>query len=410
MAIKWQNLSLCIFYRVLKHARQYGFSKAQVYDFFKINPYLAQYGQSRQKTPAKRKNINHRAYFNANMIMTNCQVDLYHISEHFNETKIYVLLVIDSVSRYLFGHILKNKSKEQFLIGLQAIVKQIRKLKPQASQALPDFRHLHLQSDLDAGINNKLVLEYFKREDISIQFMTQPNVKSPIIERASRTFGTILNGLFHMNKTFRFVKSVNDAIMRYNTTLHTAILDTPKNIVQQGYTTLTPWIPVSGQTDRSDFNYIDNKLKLDARMKSALPPLTPIRVHYREAFRKGVVLVKAINKPYWSDEIWYIKYPKRPIFADEPIVYKIMNFHGVEQKFPVVRLDMLPLKHNDVSSSLIVSEFKSVRTDAYGIVWAYIMIRSFPQTQIFKIKFTDFAKMEKRKSVHDKFLKYKDRY
>jgi hypothetical protein len=131
----------------------------------------------------------------ASGFMTDCQVDLADLKDlsRTNKGYKYMLVAIDVLSKRLFVEPLKSKNKEDMLIAFQNLIKRMP-MKP-----------MRIYSDLGSEFKNKLLKEYFEKEDILKYEASTATIKAALAERAIRNVKQRLYRYFSHNKTTTWI-------------------------------------------------------------------------------------------------------------------------------------------------------------------------------------------------------------
>ena len=140
------------FYNELKKINK-SFSTNDISMFFQQNAYLAQFS-GEQRAPRRKRKLIYRKTLNSNLILDNFQIDLYQVPKRYQEnvsTINYVLVCIDTVSRYIFLRKLTEKNQLKVSYQLINIIKEVRRMKEQYKlpfSGIESFDYLTFVSDL----------------------------------------------------------------------------------------------------------------------------------------------------------------------------------------------------------------------------------------------------------------------
>lgn len=145
--------------------------------------------------------------------MTDCQVDLadFRSLSRTNKGYKYMLVAIDVLSKRLFVEPLKSKKAKNMLIAFKNLITQTP-IKP-----------MRIYSDLGTEFKNKLLREFFKKEDILKYEASTKTVKAALAERAIRNLKQRLYRYFSHNKTTRWIdiyQKIVDGINRSKSRVH----------------------------------------------------------------------------------------------------------------------------------------------------------------------------------------------
>ena len=144
------------------------------------------------------------------------QVDLVDIQKLtvMNDNFKYLLMAIDTFTRYGFCEPLKNK---QSVTVLEAFQKILQKAKDYPESIL---------SDSGTEFTNKTFLKFCSEKSIKC-YRSYTSMHAPYVERYNRTIKNIIFAFMDGNKTERFIDNLEDLIKIYNTRYHRMIKMTP---------------------------------------------------------------------------------------------------------------------------------------------------------------------------------------
>jgi hypothetical protein len=148
-------------------------------------------------------------------------IDLADVSKYAKENRgtKFLLVSIDSFSRYLRVVALKDKSSKSVLNGLKKIIK-----------AIPDLKYV--VSDLGKEFIAKNVQDFFKSRNI-IWFSLNSGLKANLCERVIRTLMTKIASLMTAKKSQFYLKSLPLLVNGYNATIHSSIGIAPKDVTEK---------------------------------------------------------------------------------------------------------------------------------------------------------------------------------
>lgn len=121
----------------------------------------------------------------------------------------FLLILIDTLSKYLRIVVLKQKSARDVLNVIRQVFESGVKCQT-------------LRSDHGGEFKNRQLLNYLKNEGVRIFFANQ-NSKASIAERVIRTIRDRLYRYFQKERTHRCVDVVSDVVENYNSTPHRSL-------------------------------------------------------------------------------------------------------------------------------------------------------------------------------------------
>jgi predicted MPP superfamily phosphohydrolase len=124
----------------------------------------------------------------------------------------YILIVIDTYTKYLWVQALKNKSSKQVTQGMLNIL-QINH---------PKF----LQTDNGTEFYNEKFQNLIRKYNIK-HYSTYSDIKSAIAERVIRTIKNIIYKKFTATGSYDWYSPISNIVYNYNNTKHTTIKCTP---------------------------------------------------------------------------------------------------------------------------------------------------------------------------------------
>lgn len=138
--------------------------------------------------------------------------------KHHNKGYKMALIVIDVVSRYMWGELMKNKSASSTTEAFDKILKRAHPRKP-----------IKLQTDKGTEFLNKSFQTYLKDRDI-IFFTTFSDTKAAIAERSIQTLKKLLYKYMDEMNTKEYHSVFQKVIDTYNSTVHSAIKMPPADV------------------------------------------------------------------------------------------------------------------------------------------------------------------------------------
>lgn len=136
-----------------------------------------------------------------------------------NDAFKYVLVVIDSLSKYVWVEPIKRKDSSTVLAAIKEILKRAKPRKP-----------VNWLVDKGGEFQNKSMQEFMRNAGINFYYTQSPNTKAAIAERVIRTLkGKIFRFLTH-NNTWRYLDALSDVVASYNASYHRSIGMAPENV------------------------------------------------------------------------------------------------------------------------------------------------------------------------------------
>lgn len=264
------------------------------------------YRQVRKNFPRRRTEI--RA-FNETY-----QIDLLELIPYarFNKGYKYVLVVIDTYSKFLWTKALKSKTGIEVSRAMESILKTNGRGPP-----------INIQSDQGREFYSSEFGKLMKKYNIN-HYSTYSTVKASIAERVIRTIKTWLFKQFGLQGSYKWYGNVlQDITNKYNNRIHRTIKTKPKNVNQ--HTNLD----VFKDFKKSSVNFPSNN-------KFQRGDIVRIS-KYKSVFEKGYT-------PNWTTELFKI----RKVCSTLPTTYLLedMTGHNIKGSFYVYELQKT--KHKDV--------------------------------------------------------------
>lgn len=130
----------------------------------------------------------------------------------------YILVAVDVLSRYAWVTTLKNKTGQLVKKGFMRIFAQGRK---------PNM----IRSDRGSEFTNKIIKDFFHRENINIvHFFTSNEKQANYAERFIKTLKVKMKRYMTHNVTDKYIDVLQPLVRSYNTTHHKSINEQPINI------------------------------------------------------------------------------------------------------------------------------------------------------------------------------------
>ena len=213
------------------------------------------------------------------------QADLIDMQSHSKKNNgfKFILVVIDTFTKYVWVEILKNKTKTEVSKAMLNILKQ----------ACPKL----LQTDKGTEFYNKEFQSIMNKYNIK-HYSTYSNIKAGMAERVIRTLKNKIYKHFTATGSFNWYKSLHKLILNYNNTRHKTIQCTPREA-------------------RSEFKTIKNVIYLKKYecKKTKFKINDKVRISkYKHNFDKSYT-------PNWTTEIFTIF----KILNTNPVTYQLKD-------------------------------------------------------------------------------------
>jgi Integrase core domain len=173
--------------------------------------------------PARKK--FKRDYVFVTKIDETWQMDLIDMQQYkkFNEGMNYILVVIDVLSKYVWGRVLKDKKALTVQLALDNIIKE--------SGRKPEL----IQSDKGLEFKNKTLENYLHSVDVKLYSTENNDIKACIAERVIRTLKEKLFKYFTHANSYRYLDVLQDIILSYNETYHRSIGTKPSSVNEDNF-------------------------------------------------------------------------------------------------------------------------------------------------------------------------------
>ena len=130
--------------------------------------------------------------------------------KNYNDGFSYVLVVIDVLSKYVWGEALRDKTTFELTQGFKRILAKGR-------------RPAMIQTDRGKEFVGNVLQKFLKENEIQFRVVRNPDVKAAVIERFIRTSKDRMYRYFTYKNTYRYVDVLQQFITAYNKTIHTTI-------------------------------------------------------------------------------------------------------------------------------------------------------------------------------------------
>ena len=212
-----------------------------------------------------------------------------------NNNFVFILVVIDVFSKYLWMVPIKNKKSSSVIEAFKIIFKSKRK---------PKF----LCCDEGREFFSKESITFLKSLDIKL-YNINSEMKAGIVERVIRTIKERLYRYFTFTKKYRYLEQLKNIVKSYNNSYHRSIKNTPNSINKKN----------------EDLTF----LNLYGYNKNSDAPFKKSKYHFRVGEKVLISINKSIfQKGYtrnWKEEIFEIH---QIILTKEIPCYKIKDSKG----------------------------------------------------------------------------------
>lgn len=154
------------------------------------------------------------------------QIDLLDLNTYIprnNNGYRYILLLIDTFTRYVFGVPIKTRSTDDIYDALTSIIKELQS---------EGFKISQIDCDNETGFNANKIVNYLEKQNIKQNF-NNPNDHNALgtIDRFCRTFRELLNKYCNSRNTTRWFDYYDTLINGYNHRIHRSLKTSPLNAI-----------------------------------------------------------------------------------------------------------------------------------------------------------------------------------
>ena len=206
--------------------------------------------------------------------------DLTSLSEFNNGIK-FLLFCIDVSTKFLFVKPLKSKKAQDVATALDSIYSQMKR----QGKKLPRKAYFDRGREFD----NRLVKAVFKKYNISFYFTNDPEIKASTVERVIQTLTQMIYRYFTTNSTFKYAPILQNMVLSYNNTTHSAHGMKPAEITIQDAETVWYRLYTKTFTTKKSPAYQKDQHCLITRYKNTFEKGATPRLR-REVFRIDEVL------------------------------------------------------------------------------------------------------------------------
>lgn len=263
-----------------------------------------------------RKNFPRRS-FEMRGINDTFQIDLVEMIPYAKENKgfKYLLVVIDTFSKYAWIKKLKNKSGPEVTSAMQLILNEN-----------PARIPINIQSDMGKEFYNSHFQKLMKRYHIN-HYSTFSHLKASIVERFNRTFLNKLWQQFSLQGSHKWLSLIDVIVYNYNHTKHRTIKMRPIDVNVSNEAAILK--NIYGQMKKT-------VIKTNKPQKFNVGDYVRIS-KYKSVFEKGYT-------PNWSTEIFKIV----KILPTNPTTYTLSDLDGSNIRGCFYEYELLKTRNKDI--------------------------------------------------------------
>lgn len=219
------------------------------------------------------------------------QADLAEMGNHASENKgfKFILLVMDTFSKFGWAEPIKNKTGEEVTKAFQKILNKGRAPK-------------NLQTDNGKEFYNKHFQSLMKKYDVN-HYSTFSIIKAGQAERLVRTIKEKLYKRFSLHGSYKWYNMLDDVILEYNSSKHRTIKMQPNKVTTKS-------------VEEKLLNTVYNHIKITEKSKLKVGDVVRIS-KYKHIFDKGYI-------PSWTSELFHISKVKNTY----PVTYLLEDFQS----------------------------------------------------------------------------------
>lgn len=209
----------------------------------------------------------------------------------FNKNYRYILVVIDTFSKYVWLAPLKNKSAQDVAAAMKGIFSKDNRIPK------------NLQTDWGKEFYNKDFSKLMKQYNIN-HYSTFSNKKASLVERVNRTLKSLMWKEFSLQGSYKWLHLLPEIALEYNTRKHRTIHMKPADVTKQNEKQLlnTVYSHIKRVEPVAAKFYIGDNVRISKT---------------RSAFEKGYT-------PNWSNEIFVVD----QVRLTNPITYSLKDKSG----------------------------------------------------------------------------------
>lgn len=189
--------------KLIHTGKKESISRETVTDWLRAQDAYTLHRPIRRKFPRR-----HYAVSNIDDVWEADLVDLRSLKEH-NDGSVYLLVVIDVLSKYAWVEILRDKTCSAVTDGFKRILDRSNGRTP-----------VWLQTDKGTEFVGKVLQRFLAGRGIQFRVARNPDIKAAIVERFNRTLKERMWRYFTHKNTRRYVDIVQSIVEAYNSTKH----------------------------------------------------------------------------------------------------------------------------------------------------------------------------------------------
>lgn len=263
----------------------------------------------------------------------------------------FLLILIDTLSKYLRIVALKQKSASTVLSGIKEVFDSGVTCKT-------------LRSDRGSEFKNHKLQNYLQSKGIRLFFANQAS-KASIAERVIRTIRGRLYRYFQANRTHRYVNILTDLVENYNSTPHRSLNGlAPKDVTEENEADVWATLYLK-KTNTADILKKRKKTKRAVQYKYKINDLVRLS-HLKHVFRRGY------NQQFTGE---VFKIAKRFHLQGIPM-YKVRDFHEELIEGDFYEADLQKVDKDKDSLWLVEKIIKKRRRK--GVTEIFVKFESWP--------------------------------
>lgn len=201
--------------KLLRLARQKKISKARALQWLEGQDAYTKHRAVRHRFPRRFYNVrNIDDFWEADL------VDLRSIKDY-NDGYVYLLVVIDALSKYAWVQPLRDKSAASVAKAFDLVLS-----KKHSNGRSP----VYLQTDRGKEFIGSVFQDLLKRKHIQFRVARNPDIKAAIVERFNRTLKERMWRYFTYTRQKRYLDVLQNIVSAYNNSTHSAIKMTPASV------------------------------------------------------------------------------------------------------------------------------------------------------------------------------------
>lgn len=240
-----------------------------------------------------------------------------------DQTFTCILLLIDTVTRYLFAYPMKTKQEGSIITAFSKFIKDLN--------AMNQFTPVQIDCDNEGGFFSGFVQDYMTENNINLNYnQKDDHLALAFIDRATRTIRTLLNKYNIAHDNTDWVNVLPKLIEGFNKHKNLSTTLSPDEFMKN------PSNPVGLLNDQERMNEQEKKASTQQWYKNKIDVGDLVRIPEDQGrFYKK-------SKAKWKTT------PERVTGIKGDVYYYVTNHPGVKYR----KYELLPVKENNLSSSL----------------------------------------------------------